>query len=166
MVATHLPSSIFLALLPAPRGLPPTICLLVARAVLNSMDQAPRSAFLSIVVLPGERTGVMGVVNILKTLSQSGGPSVTGLLAGRNHFWVAFVVAGSLKGAYDLLLLAFFAGRVAPREATVHVEQDNESYHVEGETFDAEPNGCMGAGLESAPEDTEVPNPVAILGSN
>lgn len=112
MVATHLPSSIFLALLPAPSGLPLTICLLVARAVLNSMDQAPRAAFLSVVVLPQERTAVMGVVNILKTLSQSAGPWATGLLAGHNHFWVAFVAAGSLKGTYDLLLLAFFAGRV------------------------------------------------------
>jgi para-aminobenzoate synthetase len=58
----------------------------------------------------------MGVVNILKTLAQSSGPSVTGILAGRNHFWVAFVVAGSLKAAYDLMLLAFFGGRVRPRE--------------------------------------------------
>lgn len=57
----------------------------------------------------------MGVVNILKTLAQSSGPSVTGILAGRDHFWVAFVVAGSLKAAYDLMLLAFFGGRVKPR---------------------------------------------------
>ncbi|KAG9195511.1 hypothetical protein G6011_00632 [Alternaria panax] len=116
MVFTHLPSSIFLALLPVPSGLALTICLLVGRSVLNSMDQAPRSAFLSIVVLPGERTAVMGVVNILKTLSQSSGPSVTGVLAGNNHFWVAFVAAGSLKATYDVLLLAFFGGRVQPRK--------------------------------------------------
>ncbi|KAJ4369824.1 hypothetical protein N0V83_005588 [Neocucurbitaria cava] len=116
MVITHLPSSIFLALLPVPPGLPLTICLLVGRSILNSMDQAPRSAFLSIVVLPGERTAVMGVVNILKTLSQSTGPSLTGLLAGHDRFWVAFVVAGSLKAAYDLMLLAFFGGRVHTRK--------------------------------------------------
>ncbi|EDU46567.1 MFS-1 multi-domain protein [Pyrenophora tritici-repentis] len=116
MVFTHLPSSVFLALLPVPSGLAPTICLLVGRSILNSMDQAPRSAFLSIVVLPEERTAVMGVVNILKILSQSSGPSITGVLAGSNHFWVAFVVAGSLKAAYDLLLLAFFGGRVQPRK--------------------------------------------------
>jgi hypothetical protein len=77
------------------------------------MDQAPRSAFLSTVVLPEERTAVMGVVNIIKTLSQSGGPSVTGVLAGRDHFWVAFVAAGSLKATYDVLLLVFFGRRVA-----------------------------------------------------
>lgn len=58
----------------------------------------------------------MGVVNILKTLSQSTGPSLTGVLAGHNRFWVAFVVAGSLKAAYDLMLLAFFGGRVHTRK--------------------------------------------------
>jgi hypothetical protein len=80
--------------------------------MLSSMDQAPRSAFLAQVVLPEERTAVMGVVNILKTLSQSAGPLVTGLLAGRDHFWVAFVVAGSMKAAYDVMLLVFFGGQV------------------------------------------------------
>lgn len=128
MVVTHLPSSIFLALIPVPSGLALTICLLVGRSVLNSMDQAPRSAFLSIVVLPEERTAVMGVVNILKTLSQSSGPSFTGLLAGNNHFWVAFVTAGSLKAAYDLLLLAFFGGRVEPRkQEPEQVERSGEA---------------------------------------
>ncbi|KAL6708334.1 hypothetical protein ACN47E_003258 [Coniothyrium glycines] len=128
MVFTHLPSSIFLAMLPVPSSLALTICLLVGRSVLNSMDQAPRSAFLSIVVLPGERTAVMGVVNILKTLSQSSGPSVTGVLAGSGRFWVAFVVAGSLKASYDLLLLAFFGGHV-------HVRKDEFAEVVEDETL-------------------------------
>jgi len=116
MVITHLPSSVFLALLPVPSGLAWTICLLVGRSVLNSMDQAPRSAFLSLIVLPEERTAVMGIVNILKTLAQSAGPSVTGILADHGRFWVAFVVAGSLKAAYDLMLLAFFGGRVQARK--------------------------------------------------
>ncbi|KAJ9642041.1 hypothetical protein H2199_005256 [Coniosporium tulheliwenetii] len=108
MVFTHLPSAIFLALIPAPRSLALTICLLVGRASLNSMDQAPRSAFLSAVVLPNERTAVMGIVNVVKTLSQSGGPLITGILAGRSRFWVAFVAAGALKASYDIGLLTFF----------------------------------------------------------
>jgi hypothetical protein len=125
MVATHLPSSIFLGALPVPTGLPLTISLLVGRSVLNSMDQAPRSAFLSLIVLPEERTAVMGVVNILKTLAQSAGPSLTGVLAGHDRFWVAFVVAGSLKAAYDLMLLAFFGGRVQPRKDDVDGMRDD-----------------------------------------
>jgi hypothetical protein len=73
----------------------------------------------------------MGVVNILKTLAQSTGPSVTGILAGRNHFWVAFVVAGSLKAAYDLMLLVFFGGRVHPRKGVSEVVNGNTSGIVE-----------------------------------
>jgi hypothetical protein len=94
------------------------------------MDQAPRSAFLSLIVLPEERTAVMGVVNILKTLAQSSGPSITGILAGRDHFWVAFVVAGSLKAAYDLMLLAFFGGKVQPRSDDL----DDPSGEIHGES--------------------------------
>lgn len=74
------------------------------------MDQAPRQAFLAAAVLPSERTAVMGVVNVVKTLAQSGGPVVTGLLAGSNRFWIAFLVAGGLKIGYDLSLLKLFVG--------------------------------------------------------
>ena len=61
------------------------------------MDQAPRSAFLSAAVLPEERTVVIGVVNTAKSLSQSAGPLVTGVLAAGGRFSAAFVVAESLK---------------------------------------------------------------------
>lgn len=108
MVFTHLPSAIFLALLPAPSVIWLTMVLLVGRGTLASMDQAPRSAFLSKVVSAEERTAVMGIVNVVKTLSQSGGPTVTGLLAGSDRFWIAFVVAGSMKASYDLGLMTFF----------------------------------------------------------
>jgi hypothetical protein len=61
------------------------------------MDQAPRQAFLAAAVLLGERTVVMGIVNVVKTLSKSLGPVATSALARRDKFWVAFVIAGSLK---------------------------------------------------------------------
>lgn len=72
----------------------------------------------------------MGVVNILKTLSQSSGPSVTGVLAGHDRFWVAFVVAGSLKATYDLLLLAFFGGRVKPKQEVAEEAVGGVEDHV------------------------------------
>src|SRR5271168_4457046 len=97
MVFTHLPSAVFHLLFPFPSSLSWAIFLLIARYTLATMDQAPRSAFLSAVVLPEERTAVMGVVNVAKTLSQSVGPLATGILAGEGRFWVAFIVAGSLK---------------------------------------------------------------------
>lgn len=72
------------------------------------MDAAPRQAFLSQVVLDAERTAVMGVVNVIKTLAQSVGPSVTGALFERGSIWVPFVVAGALKATYDLGIAGLF----------------------------------------------------------
>lgn len=117
MVFTHLPSAVFLALMPMPNSLTLTIIFLVLRASLASMDQAPRSAFLSAVVLPNERTAVMGVVNTLKTVAQSGGPLVTGVLAGEGRFWIAFITAGTLKASYDLGMLAIFSGTKGQKTA-------------------------------------------------
>ncbi|KAF2454542.1 major facilitator superfamily domain-containing protein [Lineolata rhizophorae] len=110
MVFTHLPAAVFLAMLGAARSsLAATAVLLMARASLNAMDQAPRSAFVAAVVKAEERTAVMGIVNVVRTLSQSGGPTITGVLAGEGRWWVTFVVAGSLKVVYDVGLLANFA---------------------------------------------------------
>jgi MFS family permease len=102
MVWTHLPSSVALALIPSAPSFGVTAALLLFRAALSSMDQAPRAAFVAAVVRPEERTAVMGVNSALRTLAQSAGPSITGVLAGNDLFWVAFVAAGALKGSYDL----------------------------------------------------------------
>ena len=110
MVFTHMPSAICLALIPLPSSVALAMTFLVLRASTQSMDQAPRQAFLAAVVLPSERTAVMGVVNVVKTLSQSGGPVTTGWLAGMNRFWVSFLVAGVLKVSYDLGMLKMFLG--------------------------------------------------------
>ncbi len=74
------------------------------------MDIAPKAAFLSVVVMPGERTAVMGFISVVRTFSQSCGPVITGLLAQFGRFWVTFVVAGILKALYDLGLLTGFRG--------------------------------------------------------
>lgn len=108
MVFTHLPSAILLALIPAPPSLIITIIILVLRSSLASMDQAPRSAFLSAVVKADERTATMGIVNTVKTMSQSSGPLITGALAGGGQFWIAFATAGALKAGYDLGMLRMF----------------------------------------------------------
>lgn len=110
MVFTHFPSAIFLALIPLPNNVWIAIAFLILRSCTSTMDQAPRQAFLAAAVLPSERTAVMGFVNVVKTLAQSGGPIVTGFLAGKGQMGFAFVVAGVLKGSYDLAMLKMFLG--------------------------------------------------------
>lgn len=109
MVFTHLPSSISLAFLGIPNSLPVAMALLIFRASTQSMDTAPRSAFLAAILLPNERTAIMGAMNVVKTGAQSLGPIVTGALVENNLFWVAFLIAGSMKALYDLSILGVFA---------------------------------------------------------
>ncbi|GAB7352712.1 hypothetical protein MBLNU459_g3067t1 [Dothideomycetes sp. NU459] len=111
MVFTHLPSGIALAVLPFPPTLAPTVAILFLRSCSMSMDVAPRSAFLAEMISPNERTASMGIINVVKTTSQSLGPLFTGVLASHDLFWVAFVIAGCLKVTYDLGVLAVFTGR-------------------------------------------------------
>jgi MFS family permease len=108
MVFTHLPSSIASAFIPLPGSVGWTVGLLLFRAALNSMDQAPRTAFIAAVVAPEERTGVMGITIMLRTLSLSIGPSITGLLSGNGVFWVAFLATGICRIVYDLGLWVLF----------------------------------------------------------
>lgn len=108
MVFTHAPSSTAVLLFPLPNTVWLTVTLLFIRMGLNNMDQAPRAAFIAAVVKPEERTAVMGITAMLRTLAATTGPSVTGILAGNNRFWVAFVAAGALRLAYDFGLWAMF----------------------------------------------------------
>lgn len=108
MVFTHLPSAVFLALIPVPDDVHWSLLFLILRSCTQSMDGPPRSAFLAAIVLPGERTAIMGLVNVVKSTAQSVSPTLTGLLADKKLFWVAFVCAGTLKASYDLGMLALF----------------------------------------------------------
>jgi MFS family permease len=138
MVFTHLPSAVLLALVPLPSSLGLTIAFITLRASLNSMDQAPRSAFLSAIVLPNERTAVMGIVNTVKTASQSSGPLITGFLAGGGSFWVSFLLAGMLKGGYDLGLLAMFL------HTKIEGEEVEQGATVDAETFELDSGNDSG----------------------
>jgi sugar phosphate permease len=147
MVFTHLPSAISLALIPIPDNIHFAMLFLILRSCTQSMDVAPRSAFLAAVILPNERTAVMGLINVVKTSASSIGPYITGLLAGKDLFWISFVIAGSLKAIYDLGVLAVFAGYVS--------REDKAKAAVQAEA-EAEANGDAGVqngnseGTESA----------------
>ncbi|EMC92895.1 hypothetical protein BAUCODRAFT_77026 [Baudoinia panamericana UAMH 10762] len=108
MVFTHIPSSAAVLVFGLPNNFVVDVILLMIRAGLNNMDQAPRSAFIAAVVKPEERTAVMGITNLLRTLAAMTGPSITGILAGNNQFWIAFVAAGAFRLAYDVGLYVMF----------------------------------------------------------
>jgi MFS family permease len=119
MVFTHVPSSAAVLLFGLPSHFWMSIVLLFVRAGLNNMDQAPRAAFIAAVVKPEERTAVMGITSTLRTVAAMVGPSITGLLAAGDRFWIAFLVAGSLRLAYDFGLYALFVNMKLHQHETV-----------------------------------------------
>lgn len=104
-----------------------TFTLLLIRVGLNNMDQAPRTALIAAVVKPEERTAVMGITSMLRTLASICGPTVTGFLADNDKFWIAFVAAGSLRLAYDLGLFVMFVNFKVNKDENVDTESNGYS---------------------------------------
>lgn len=121
MVFTHLPSAIFLALMPVPSLLPLALTFLVLRACSQNMDVAPRSAFLAAALPSDKRTAIMGSINVVKTSAQSMGPLITGVLSDRGFFGASFILAGILKCIYDIGILISFVGLEKGRESEEQV---------------------------------------------
>ncbi|CAO2652067.1 Nn.00g003500.m01.CDS01 [Neocucurbitaria sp. VM-36] len=123
MTFTHLPSAIFLALIPVPSpgyaGTLMAMAFLSLRACTQSMDQAPRQAFLAAVMTAQERTAILGILNIVKTLAQAGGIGSSGVLAAGKLWWIMLGGAGLMKAVYDLLILWVFLGQ----DVTVRQQQ-------------------------------------------
>ena len=115
MVFTHLPSAVCLSLFAVPDQLSLALTFLILRACTQSMDTAPRTAFLAAALPSDKRTAIMGAVNVVRSTAQCLGPLLTGILARNNMFGLAFVLAGILKVVYDLGMLVSFAGKEAAK---------------------------------------------------
>ncbi|KAI1191208.1 major facilitator superfamily domain-containing protein [Nemania serpens] len=137
MVFTHIPSSAAVLVFPFPPYFWMVAALLLIRAALNSMDQAPRTALIAAVVKPGERTAVMGITSASRTLAAMAGPIITGLLASNEHFWVAFVAAGVCRLVYDFGLYGLFVNMKLDQHGTAPMEQVSNN-QVESRLLDEE----------------------------
>jgi MFS family permease len=115
MVFTHLPSNVLLLLTPLMPNLPLAILLLLGRSALSQMDVPTRNSYVMAVVPPAERPAAASVTAVPRSLAQAAPPLLSGYLLGLSSFGWPLVIAGSLKGIYDLLLLGLFA-RVRPPE--------------------------------------------------
>jgi hypothetical protein len=137
MVFTHIPSSAAVLVFPFPPYFWMAAALLLIRAALNSMDQAPRTALIAAVVKPEERTAVMGITSTIRTLAAMTGPTVTGLLASNEHFWIAFVAAGVCRLVYDFGLYGLFVNMKLDHHGPAPMVQVRND-EVESRVFDEE----------------------------
>jgi MFS family permease len=115
MVFSHLPANIILMLVPFMPNVQLAVGLLLLRSALSQMDVPTRNSYVMAVVTPAERPATASVTAVPRSLASAAAPLLSGVLFGMSTFGWPLIVAGALKGIYDLLLLALFK-RVRPPE--------------------------------------------------
>jgi predicted MFS family arabinose efflux permease len=108
MVFTHLPSNIFLILVPFAPNLATVIALLLARNALSQMDVPTRTSYVMAVVTPAERPAAASVTAVPRSLAASLSPLLAGYLLTLSTFGWPLLIGGALKAVYDVLLLVKF----------------------------------------------------------
>jgi predicted MFS family arabinose efflux permease len=119
MVFTHLPSSVLLLLIPFAPTLASAIALLLARSALSQMAVPTRSSYAMAVLAPNERAAAASITSVPRSLASAVSPLVAGYLLGLSTFGWPLIIAGGVKIAYDLLLLATFRTVRPPEEAAL-----------------------------------------------
>ncbi len=110
MVFTHLPSNVLLALVALAPTFPIAATLLLLRQALSQMDVPTRQAYTMALVDSEERTAAASVTSLARSLGSSTSPVFSGLLLQGPLLVVGlpFILAGTLKAAYDLTLWSIF----------------------------------------------------------
>jgi MFS family permease len=106
MVGTHLPSNLLLIATAFAPNLLIASLLLFARSLLSQMDVPTRQALVMTVVTPEERTPAAAVTNSARYLVRPFGPMVAVVLQ-QITLGAPLVIAGVVKGFYDLALLSW-----------------------------------------------------------
>lgn len=108
MVYSHLPSNIFLILIPVFPSVYLSLLFLFLRQSLSQMDVPTRQSYLNSVVDKDDRSYVVGVSNASRSIAQSSTPYISSYLISLAASAIPFVAGGSIKIAYDLLLFNRF----------------------------------------------------------
>ena len=119
MVFTHLPSSVFLLLVPFAPTFGIAAILLLLRETVVEMDVPTRQSYVAAVVQPHERVFASGVTNLTRTGAWAVTASVAGELMQHLAFSAPLLFGGTMKIVYDLLLYRSFV-HLKPPEETEH----------------------------------------------
>jgi MFS family permease len=119
MVFTHLPSSVFLLLVPLASSSKWAVALFLLRETFVEMDVPTRQSYVTALVKPHERPYASGFTNITRTGAWAAASSLSGLVMQRLAFSAPLVIGGALKIVYDLLLYRNFRHLKPPEELAV-----------------------------------------------
>jgi len=116
MVFTHLPANLCLVAVPFVTELWQAVALLLVRSLLSQMDVPTRTSYVMAVVTPAERRAAASLTAVPRSLAAALGPSLAGWMLASASFGWPLLLAGTLKIAYDLALLAQFRHVRPPEE--------------------------------------------------
>ncbi|HHT9119556.1 MAG TPA: MFS transporter [Candidatus Hypogeohydataceae bacterium YC41] len=115
MVFTHIPSSIFLILIPFSPTFTLAAALYLMRQLLSEMDIPARQSYVVAMVNPEEKPIATSTTNAAKIVASSFGPTLASKILLLTMF-SPFVLSGTLKIIYDLLLYFNFRYLKPPEE--------------------------------------------------
>jgi MFS family permease len=119
MVFTHLPSNVLLILVPFMPTLPIAVAVLLLRYSISQMDVPTRQSYTMAVVEPDERSAAAGITGVARTTGAAVAPVVSAPLLADPALWaLPFVLAGSVKIVYDVLLYRAFRAIKPPEEGS------------------------------------------------
>jgi len=102
MVFTHIPSSVFLILIPVATTFPLSMAFFFARQSISQMDVPTRQSYTVAIVAPEERTAAAGMTAIARNVSQATSPSVSGYVVEPVSLAAPFFIGGILKIMFDI----------------------------------------------------------------
>ncbi len=108
MVFSHLPSNLLLIAVALMPSIGPALVFLIVRFALSQMDVPTRQAYIAAMVDPDERTAAAAVTNTSRYVARPFGQLLGGVLMTNVAIGAPFVVAGSIKCVYDVLLWRVF----------------------------------------------------------
>jgi predicted MFS family arabinose efflux permease len=116
MVFTHLPSNVLLILVPFMPTVELAVLVLLARFSISQMDVPTRQSYTIAVVDPDERSAAAGITGIARTVGAAAAQLFAAPLYASAIAAAPFVLSGSLKIVYDLLLYREFKQALPPEE--------------------------------------------------
>ena len=131
MIFTHLPSNVFLLVIPFVSDSYIAMLLLLGRFCISQMDVPARQTYVNMVVSSQERGAANGITNIARSVGLSVGMGMNGYFISVDPesfaFTIPFLLAGGIKIVYDVVLgCCFLWGQRAKR-----IEQHFELAEVE-----------------------------------
>ncbi|KXT18810.1 hypothetical protein AC579_8222 [Pseudocercospora musae] len=126
VATTYIPAGIFIALFGVPKNLRWMLVIVLIQSFLEPIYIAPRNAFVGHVINKKKRTAILGIINMVKVVTNATGSFLTGVWADRGFFWLAFIVAGCLKVVYCLAFLYMFLAVDQRMEKEVEQKKQEE----------------------------------------